>query len=116
MTRYSRLRSALLAVIRQMTVVAASASRFLLLPMEVGCRLRQRQDCRPVGYAIDIAYWCLWRRRQVGFGVDGVADMAQAGSSRVVSSAHHQSVDRLGAGLHAVGCAPDGCVEAIEHT
>ena len=33
-----------------------------------------------------------------------------------VSSAHHQSVDRLGAGLHAVGCAPDGCVEAIEHT
>ena len=33
-----------------------------------------------------------------------------------VSSAHHQSVDRLGAGLHAVGCAPDGCMEAIEHT
>jgi putative glutamine amidotransferase len=33
-----------------------------------------------------------------------------------VSSAHHQSVDRLGAGLHAVGCAPDGCLEAIEHT
>jgi putative glutamine amidotransferase len=33
-----------------------------------------------------------------------------------VSSAHHQSVDRLGAGLHAVGCAPDGYVEAIEHT
>jgi putative glutamine amidotransferase len=32
-----------------------------------------------------------------------------------VSSAHHQSVDRLGAGLHAVGCAPDGCLEAIEH-
>jgi putative glutamine amidotransferase len=33
-----------------------------------------------------------------------------------VSSAHHQSVDRLGSGLHAVGCAPDGCLEAIEHT
>jgi putative glutamine amidotransferase len=32
-----------------------------------------------------------------------------------VSSAHHQAVGRLGGGLHAVGCAPDGCVEAIEH-
>ena len=32
-----------------------------------------------------------------------------------VSSAHHQAVQRLGGGLHAVGCAPDGCVEAIEH-
>jgi putative glutamine amidotransferase len=40
-----------------------------------------------------------------------------AGADTVeVSSAHHQSVDRLGAGLHAVGCAPDGCLEAIEHT
>ena len=40
-----------------------------------------------------------------------------AGADTVeVSSAHHQSVDRLGAGLHAVGCAPDGCMEAIEHT
>jgi putative glutamine amidotransferase len=40
-----------------------------------------------------------------------------AGADTVeVSSAHHQSVDRLGTGLHAVGCAPDGCVEAIEHT
>jgi len=32
-----------------------------------------------------------------------------------VSSAHHQAIDRLGAGLHAIGCAPDGCVEAVEH-
>ena len=40
-----------------------------------------------------------------------------AGADTVeASSAHHQSVDRLGARLHAVGCAPDGCVEAIEHT
>ena len=39
-----------------------------------------------------------------------------AGADTVeVSSAHHQAVERLGGGLHAVGCAPDGCVEAIEH-
>jgi putative glutamine amidotransferase len=31
-----------------------------------------------------------------------------------VSSAHHQAIDRLGSGLRAVGCAPDGCVEAVE--
>jgi putative glutamine amidotransferase len=31
-----------------------------------------------------------------------------------VSSAHHQAIDRLGGGLRAVGCAPDGCVEAVE--
>jgi putative glutamine amidotransferase len=33
----------------------------------------------------------------------------------VVQSAHHQVVDRLGAGLRAVGWAHDGHIEAIEH-
>jgi putative glutamine amidotransferase len=33
-----------------------------------------------------------------------------------VSSAHHQAIDRLGSGLRAIGCAPDGCVEAVEHS
>jgi len=33
-----------------------------------------------------------------------------------VSSYHHQAIDRLGAGLHAIACAPDGCVEAVEHS
>jgi putative glutamine amidotransferase len=32
-----------------------------------------------------------------------------------VSSEHHQAIDRLGAGLHAIACAADGCVEAVEH-
>lgn len=32
-----------------------------------------------------------------------------------VSSAHHQAIGRLGTGLRAVACAPDGCVEAVEH-
>jgi putative glutamine amidotransferase len=32
-----------------------------------------------------------------------------------VSSYHHQAIDRLGAGLRAIACAPDGCVEAVEH-
>jgi len=31
-----------------------------------------------------------------------------------VASWHHQAVDRLGAGLRAVACAPDGVVEAVE--
>ena len=30
------------------------------------------------------------------------------------NSFHHQAVDRLGAGLHAVAWAPDGTVEGIE--
>jgi putative glutamine amidotransferase len=39
-----------------------------------------------------------------------------AGADTVtVSSAHHQAIDRLGTGLRAVACAPDGCVEAVEH-
>lgn len=33
----------------------------------------------------------------------------------VVQSAHHQAVGRLGDGLVAVGTAPDGVVEAVEH-
>lgn len=47
------------------------------------------------------------------------ADCAVAGamgSATVeVSSYHHQSIDRLGAGLRVVGRAPDGCIEVIEH-
>jgi putative glutamine amidotransferase len=39
-----------------------------------------------------------------------------AGADTVtVSCAHHQAIDRLGTGLRAVACAPDGCVEAVEH-
>ncbi len=33
-----------------------------------------------------------------------------------VNSFHHQAVDRLGAGLRAVGAEPDGVVEALEAT
>ncbi|WP_374945750.1 gamma-glutamyl-gamma-aminobutyrate hydrolase family protein [Agreia sp.] len=36
-------------------------------------------------------------------------------SELVVQSAHHQAVGRLGDGLVAVGWAPDGVVEAVEH-
>lgn len=37
------------------------------------------------------------------------------GTRFTVNSAHHQSVDRLGAGLHAVQWANDGTVEALRH-
>jgi putative glutamine amidotransferase len=36
--------------------------------------------------------------------------------SLLVQSAHHQAVDQLGAGIAIAGIAPDGVVEAIEHT
>ncbi|MBF4634397.1 gamma-glutamyl-gamma-aminobutyrate hydrolase family protein [Agreia pratensis] len=36
-------------------------------------------------------------------------------SEILVQSAHHQAVARLGEGLVAVGTAPDGVVEAVEH-
>lgn len=37
------------------------------------------------------------------------------GATCQVNSAHHQAVDRLGAGLKAVQWAPDGIVEAVCH-
>lgn len=37
------------------------------------------------------------------------------GERPVVNSAHHQAVDRLGAGLRAIQWAPDGTVEALAH-
>mgnify|MGYP003291673908 CR=1 FL=1 len=37
------------------------------------------------------------------------------GTHFTVNSAHHQSVDRLGADLHAVQWADDGTVEALRH-
>jgi putative glutamine amidotransferase len=36
-------------------------------------------------------------------------------SEILVQSAHHQAVSRLGEGLVAIGTAPDGVVEAVEH-
>ena len=38
------------------------------------------------------------------------------GARFTANSAHHQSVDRLGAGLHAVQWTDDGTVEALRHT
>lgn len=47
---------------------------------------------------------------------DGSAVAAALGStSLTVRSSHHQAVGVLGEGLVAVGAAPDGTVEAIEH-
>jgi putative glutamine amidotransferase len=37
------------------------------------------------------------------------------GTEVLVSSYHHQALDRVGAELQVVGRAPDGCVEAVEH-
>ena len=37
------------------------------------------------------------------------------GAASRVNSAHHQALDRLGAGLRAVQWAPDGVIEAVEH-
>lgn len=40
---------------------------------------------------------------------------ALCGEDVTVNSAHHQALDRLGAGLEAVQWAPDGVVEAVCH-
>ena len=42
-----------------------------------------------------------------------VADVLGA-TELAVNSFHHQAIDALGEGLHAVGWAPDGVIEAIE--
>lgn len=38
------------------------------------------------------------------------------GERPIINSAHHQAVDRLGAGLRAVQWAPDGTVEGLVHS
>jgi putative glutamine amidotransferase len=50
--------------------------------------------------------------------LDAAASVARwCGAERVVgASHHHQAVDRLGAGLTAVGWTKDGCVEAFERS
>ena len=37
------------------------------------------------------------------------------GDTAPVNSAHHQGLDRIGAGLRATAFAPDGVIEAVEH-
>lgn len=51
-----------------------------------------------------------------GVGIEPGSRLAAImGTSKVhTSSWHHQSVDRLGAGLKAVAWADDGCIEALE--
>jgi putative glutamine amidotransferase len=39
---------------------------------------------------------------------------ALGGAAAEVNSFHHQGIDRLGEGLHAVAWSPDGLVEAVE--
>ena len=38
------------------------------------------------------------------------------GEEGIVNSAHHQAAGRLGAGLRVIQWAPDGTVEALQHT
>lgn len=48
--------------------------------------------------------------------VEGSLLAALLGAEVQVNSTHHQAVDRLGRDLRVAGRAPDGVVEAIEHT
>ena len=50
-----------------------------------------------------------------GSHTDDAALRALCGERFFINSAHHQAVDRLGAGLRAVQWADDGTVEAIRH-
>jgi putative glutamine amidotransferase len=62
---------------------------------------RQTAPANVAGHAIDV--------------VPGTQLAALTGAGVLeVNSFHHQAVDRLGAGLHAVASAPDGTIEAIE--
>lgn len=48
--------------------------------------------------------------------LEGSCLYALYGKEALVNSAHHQGVNRLGAGLRAIQwCPEDGCIEAIEH-
>jgi len=48
--------------------------------------------------------------------VEGSLLHGLTGPSCGVNSLHHQAADRVGAGLRAVGFAPDGVIEALEDT
>lgn len=45
---------------------------------------------------------------------DSMLAQVFGGGERRCNSSHHQAVDRLGKGLHAVAFAPDGVMEAAE--
>jgi putative glutamine amidotransferase len=48
--------------------------------------------------------------------VPGSRTATACGTSTVVASCHHhQGIDRIGDGLIATACAPDGLVEALEY-
>ncbi|RFA09622.1 hypothetical protein B7R54_10620 [Subtercola boreus] len=51
----------------------------------------------------------------VHLDADSVLARTLGSQQIVVQSAHHQAIDRVGGGLAAVGTAPDGSVEAVEH-
>ncbi len=59
------------------------------------------RDCEPV-HSVDV--------------VHGSVLYGLTGPSCGVNSLHHQAADQVGAGLRAVGFAPDGVIEALEDT
>jgi putative glutamine amidotransferase len=78
-----------------------------VLNVACGGTLRQHLPDGPVGHENALHEVTIARGSRLGqlAGADTIT----------VSSYHHQAIDRLGAGLHAIACAPDGCVEAVEH-
>jgi putative glutamine amidotransferase len=53
---------------------------------------------------------------EVALAAESALARALGAQTLSVRSSHHQAVDRLGDGLRPVAAAPDGVVEALEHT
>jgi putative glutamine amidotransferase len=88
----------------QVLNVALGGTLHVHLPDVVGDEVMHRLPPRePVPHRID---------------VDPASELARLIGATDVEpmSWHHQSIDRLGEGLRAVAWAPDGVIEAVEHT
>jgi hypothetical protein len=66
-------------------------------------RWRRRQNRQPVSYAIDTAYRCRWRSRQVGWEVDGVGDRGGGGRAGAWGWGREAAGDSAGGRLRGGG-------------
>ena len=96
----------LAAAIEQGVPVLAICRGFQLLNVEHGGTMVQ--DVPPDSMHRDSVH-------DVEIEPDSTLARAMGVTSVPVSSYHHQAIARVGTGLRAVGTAPDGIVEALEH-
>lgn len=96
------------AAVTQAIPTLAICRGYQILNVALGGTLVQHLEPGPIDHANNDLH-------PVRLAADSWTAAVMGAPEVMVSSYHHQAVQRVGGGLQVVGRAPDGCIEAVEH-